>query len=156
MKNNKYFRGFIIGVGLGLVILVALFSVVQVKVYEDGSFEVWAGGDYGLREVQTFDSAGNSYTYVERVGDTRNILASGQIPFLFGEGPEWWSEVTGEEWLHPAEYIAGGPLVQCEFGTCKVVISGWDHGVTDSSFWNCFHSIGLCVLRHDDRPLVYR
>ena len=59
---------------------------------------------------------------------------------------------VGEEWLDAAEYKIGGPLVQD--GT--VVVSGWDYSLDDATFWNCYHSLSLCFLRHDDRPLFYR
>ena len=67
-----------------------------------------------------------------------------------------------EEWLDSAEYDIGGPLVQD--GT--LVVSGLDHRVRwfypgsgrwlKATFWQCYHSLNLCVLRHDDRPLFYR
>jgi hypothetical protein len=57
-----------------------------------------------------------------------------------------------EEWLDSAEYIIGGPLVQD--GT--VVVSGLNHSLDDATFWNCYHALNLCILRHDDRPLFYR
>ena len=57
-----------------------------------------------------------------------------------------------EEWLDLSEYLVGGPMVQD--GT--VVIGGWTDTIEDSTFWNCYHAVNLCVLRHDDRPLFYR
>ena len=59
---------------------------------------------------------------------------------------------VGEEWLDSAEYKIGGPVIQD--GT--VVISGLNHTVNDATFWQCYHSLNVCILRHDDRPLFYR
>jgi hypothetical protein len=57
-----------------------------------------------------------------------------------------------EEWMDSNEYIVGGPLLQ----DGMIVISGLNHSSNDATFWNCFHSLRLCFLRHDDRPLFYR
>ena len=57
-----------------------------------------------------------------------------------------------EEWLDHNEYTINGPLFQDN----TLVISGWDYVVGDSTFWNCYHNLGVCILRHDDRSLFYR